>query len=262
MNTTDLSSMSPDRLARQRLLSLDSQALAEHQLLRLNQLLGEIMSCNRFYQQKLVDLRPSLGSLEELSQLPFTFKDELVANDQHWSPVANLSFPLERYVRYHQTSGTRGRPLVVLDTPEDWQWWVDTWQYILDTAEVRPGDRCVMAFSFGPFIGFWSAFDAVRARGALAVPTGGLNTLARLEMILSVQATVLTLFRDLQREFNLTYILVSHDLAVVGHMCDRLMVMQLGQGVEEMQAATLSARAPVTEYAKELLTASEGFRRS
>ncbi len=77
----------------------------------------------------------------------------------------------------------------------------------------------------------------------------------------SIQAEVLNLLQALRSERRLTYILVSHDLAVVGHMCDRLMVMQLGQGVEEMQAATLSARAPVTEYAKELLTASEGFRR-
>jgi peptide/nickel transport system ATP-binding protein len=78
----------------------------------------------------------------------------------------------------------------------------------------------------------------------------------------SIQAEVLNLLQALRSERQLTYILVSHDLAVVGHMCDRLMVMQLGKGVEEMQAATLSARAPVTDYAKELLTASEGFRRS
>ena len=191
MKTPELFSNSSAQAARQKLLHLDSQALAEHQLSRLNRLLGEILTCNRFYQQKLADVRPNLGSLEEFSQLPFTFKDELVANDQHWSMVANLSYPLDRYVRFHQTSGTRGRPLIVLDTPEDWQWWVDTWQYILDRAEVGPGDRCVMAFSFGPFIGFWSAFDAVRERGALAVPTGGMNTLARLELIRSVGATVL-----------------------------------------------------------------------
>jgi peptide/nickel transport system ATP-binding protein len=77
----------------------------------------------------------------------------------------------------------------------------------------------------------------------------------------SIQAEVLNLLQALRQQRRLTYILVSHDLAVVGHMCDRLMVMQLGQGVEEMLAATLSARAPVTEYAQQLLVASEGFRR-
>jgi len=77
----------------------------------------------------------------------------------------------------------------------------------------------------------------------------------------SIQAEVLNLLQGLRAERRLTYIIVSHDLAVVGHMCDRLMVMQLGKGVEEMRAETLSARAPATDYARQLLAASEGFRR-
>lgn len=178
------------RQARARLALLDHEILTEYQLSRLNSLLAEVLPHNQFYQQKLGALGP-IRSLEQLAELPFTFKDELVANDQHLSIVANLTYPLERYVRYHQTSGTRGRPLVVLDTARDWQWWVETWQFVLDAAGVGPGDRCVMGFSFGPFIGFWSAFDAVCARGALAVPTGGMNTLARLELIRTVQATAI-----------------------------------------------------------------------
>jgi peptide/nickel transport system ATP-binding protein len=77
----------------------------------------------------------------------------------------------------------------------------------------------------------------------------------------SIQAEVLNLLQALRSERNLTYVLVSHNLAVVAHMCKRLMVMQLGQAVEEMTVETLSARAPKTEYARQLLIASEGFRR-
>ena len=77
----------------------------------------------------------------------------------------------------------------------------------------------------------------------------------------SIQAEVLNLLQGLRRERGLTYLLVSHDLAVVAHMCERLMVMQLGRAVEEMTRETLSARAPKTEYAKELLIASDGFAR-
>ncbi len=77
----------------------------------------------------------------------------------------------------------------------------------------------------------------------------------------SIQAEVLNLLQALRRERNLTYILVSHDLAVVGHMCERLMVMQLGKAVEEMTASTLSAHAPATSYSQQLLVASAGFRR-
>jgi peptide/nickel transport system ATP-binding protein len=77
----------------------------------------------------------------------------------------------------------------------------------------------------------------------------------------SIQAEVLNLLQALRHERKLTYILVSHDLAVVAHMCQRLLVMQFGQGVEEMAAGTLAARSPQTDYARQLLTASEGFRR-
>jgi peptide/nickel transport system ATP-binding protein len=77
----------------------------------------------------------------------------------------------------------------------------------------------------------------------------------------SIQAEVLNLLQALRHERKLTYILVSHDLAVVGHMCERLLVMQFGRGVEEMTAGTLAARSPQTDYARQLLTASEGFRR-
>jgi len=53
--------------------------------------------------------------------------------------TANHTYAIERYTRFHRTSGTRGKPLVVLDTPDDWQWWVDTWQYVLDAAALdRP----------------------------------------------------------------------------------------------------------------------------
>jgi peptide/nickel transport system ATP-binding protein len=78
----------------------------------------------------------------------------------------------------------------------------------------------------------------------------------------SIQAEVLNLLQSLRHRRRLTFILVSHDLAVVSHMCERLMVMQAGVGIEEMTAATLSARAPKTDYAQQLLVASRGFRRT
>jgi len=77
----------------------------------------------------------------------------------------------------------------------------------------------------------------------------------------SIQAEVLNLLSALRHERKLTYILVSHDLAVVGHMCERLLVMQFGRAVEEMAVGTLASRAPQTAYAQQLLTASEGFKR-
>jgi phenylacetate-CoA ligase len=177
---------------RRRLEQLPRAELARHQLTRLQELLAEVTAHNRFYAEKFSQVEGlPLKSLDQLESLPFTFKDELVTGAHPDEFAANLSYPLDRYVRYHQTSGTRGRPMPVLDTAADWEWWVDCWQFILDAAEVGPEDRAVLAFSFGPFIGFWSAHDALVARGGMVVPTGGMNTLARVEVIRRTRATTL-----------------------------------------------------------------------
>ena len=98
-------------------------------------------------------------------------------------PARLFDQPLEHYSRLHHTSGTRGFPLTVLDTPQDWSWWLDCWDRVLDAASVTSRDVAMMAFSFGPFIGFWSANDALARRGALVVPGGGMNTESRLRLI-------------------------------------------------------------------------------
>ncbi|MCL6504307.1 MAG: phenylacetate--CoA ligase family protein [Pirellulales bacterium] len=174
---------------RRRLEALSRSALRRYQLERLQSLLRGILPANRFYAEKLADVPLPPQSLDELNHWPYTYKEELQV-PQGGEP-ANLTFPLDAYVRYHQTSGTRGRPLVVLDTQQDWQWWLDCWQYVLDAAGVEAGDRVCMAFSFGPFIGFWSCYEAAAARGSLVIPAGGMNTLARLELLRASRATVL-----------------------------------------------------------------------
>ena len=68
---------------------------------------------------------------------------------------------------------------------------METWQYVLDAAGITRSDRVVMGFSFGPFVGFWSAFEAVVKRGAMAAPSGGMNTIGRLELIRSIGATAI-----------------------------------------------------------------------
>lgn len=167
------------------------EQLAAHQLSRINQLLSEILPHNRFYGQQLASCDLPLKSLEQFAEFPFTFKDQLLEDRDGTGFANNLTYPIEQYCRFHRTSGTRGKPLVVLDTARDWAWWIDAWQYVFDAAEIGPEDRLVMAFSFGPFIGFWSAFDAAAARGALVCPTGGFTTLARIELIRATQATAI-----------------------------------------------------------------------
>jgi phenylacetate-CoA ligase len=68
---------------------------------------------------------------------------------------------------------------------------VKSWQRVFAAAGVHAGDRVFFAFTFGPFIGFWMAFEAAQALGCLCVPGGGLSSAGRLRMILDNQITVL-----------------------------------------------------------------------
>jgi phenylacetate-CoA ligase len=176
---------------RRRLESLSRTALAEHQLKHLNELLAAILPQNKFYAEKFAHCPNQLDSLEQLSVLPMTNKDELITTSGSLALPKNLTWPVDHYVHYHQTSGTHGRPLSVFDTADDWRWWLDCWQFVLEAAEITEADRVLMAFSFGPFIGFWTAYDAVTARGAMAISSGGMSTLSRLDLLARTEATAL-----------------------------------------------------------------------
>lgn len=131
-------------------------------------------------------------TLDDLTDLPFTTKAELAA-DQDANPPrgSNLTFPFDRYVRVHRTSGTTGKPLRWFDTPASWQWFLDCWLETYRGAGVGPDDRVFVAFGFGPFVGFWTAFEAAQQLGCLVMPGGHLSTEQRLNVIREEGATVL-----------------------------------------------------------------------
>jgi phenylacetate-CoA ligase len=159
------------------------------QLEKLRGLLQRV-GANPFYRDRVPR---DLGSLAEFfERVPFTSKRELI-DDQITHPPfgSNLTFPIERYTRFSQTNGTTGKPLRWLDTPESWDWMVGNWTRVFEAAGVGAGDRIFFAFSFGPFLGFWVAFDAAARMGCLAIPGGGMRSDARLHAILDNRATVL-----------------------------------------------------------------------
>ena len=173
----------------------DRNEIEAYQCTQLRRLVVTLLDGNPFYGERLrqAGIDASISSLEQFTtSMPFTTKKELVADQETHPPFgSNLSFPIERYTRLHQTSSTTGKPLRWLDTAESWQWMLDGWVTVLRAEGVTPRDRLFAAFSFGPFIGFWLGYEAAQKMGCLVIPGGSMNSVTRLRAILENEATVL-----------------------------------------------------------------------
>ncbi|MFO0810267.1 MAG: AMP-binding protein [Gemmataceae bacterium] len=146
------------------------------------------LPANPFYARKFAGRGP-----DDFAELPLTTKAELVADQAEHPPYGSArSKPLAAFTRLHQSSGTTtGRPLRWLDTPDNWDWMLGLWRYKFRAMGLMPGeDRFYFPFSFGPFLGFWTAFEAASRLGFLSVPGGGLSSAARLKAMFEHRATV------------------------------------------------------------------------
>ena len=164
------------------------------QLSMLQRLVRLLRQRNRFWSKRLeaAGVR-SISSCEEFRRLPLLAKDELVRDQEQNPPYGtNLTYPLDRYVRLHQTSGTTGSvPLRWLDTAQSWARFVDLWVEIYRSLGVSRGDRLLFPFSFGPFIGFWGAFEAAQRLGLFCLSGGGMSSNARIRALFEHRITVL-----------------------------------------------------------------------
>jgi phenylacetate-CoA ligase len=148
-----------------------------------------------FYRKKLdmAGVKPDhIRTLDDVQRLPFTTKDELKQSQvDHplWGDF--LAVPFEDCQRVHMTSATTGRPLAFLDTKDDWYGFYHSYARSLYAFGVRKSDMVMAAFSYGPWIGFWSGFYAAQDVGALVYPTGGLSTEQRIDALLTYPITVL-----------------------------------------------------------------------
>jgi len=159
------------------------------QLRKLTTGMDQVLRSNSFWRERLHGVR----GWDDFERLPLTGKSALVADQGEHPPFGtNLTFPMERYMRLHQTSGSSGaRPLRWLDTDESWQWWLRIWtDHVYRAAGVGPEDRVLFGFSFGPFIGFWSAFGGAERLGALTIPGGAMTTEQRIGVIEELRPTV------------------------------------------------------------------------
>ncbi len=172
--------------------SFDRAALAARQGERLGELFSAVEAGNPFWQQRLAASSGERDPLTRLQRLPFVSKSDLVADQAANPPYGtNLTFGRDAYSRLHQTSGTTtGTPMRWLDTPDSWQWFMDCWAQIFRMVGLRNDDRLAFPFSFGPFVGFWAAFEGANRLGNLCLAGGGMTSQQRLRLIADNEATV------------------------------------------------------------------------
>jgi phenylacetate-CoA ligase len=157
---------------------------------RLSQLVALVRSENPFWSQRLEAL--DLGDDPALTDIPPLTKLELVHDQERHPPFGtNLTYPLDRYTQLHQTSGTTGPPLRVLDTAEDWAWWRERFAHTLTVAGVGAEDRVALTYSFGPHVQFWAAKAGLEEVGAMAIALGGMGSNQRLQTIDELGATAI-----------------------------------------------------------------------
>jgi phenylacetate-CoA ligase len=154
----------------------------------LAELVELVRTANAFQRTRLEGLPAHSG----LEAIPLLTKEDLISDQERHPPFGtNLTYPLEQYTHLHQTSGTTGAPLRVLDTPADWRWWRRGLARTFRAAGIGRGDRVALAFSFGPHVQFWAARDGLDEVGAMAVPLGGMTSAQRLGTMAAVEADAL-----------------------------------------------------------------------
>ncbi|MEO9590901.1 phenylacetate--CoA ligase [Rhodopirellula bahusiensis] len=222
-------------LSRPEFRSMDREPLRQHQWARLQRVWQRLKESRHPLYQETIAATPDLRDWESFESLPFLNKSDLLG-DSREDPSKLFTQPRQAYSRAHQTSGSRGWPMPIFDTPDDWRWWLNCWQYVLDAADVTPADTVMMAFSFGPFIGFWTANDALVQRGCLVVPGGGLSSSARLQMMLDRECTVVCCTPTYA--MHLASVANEHGIDLKGSSVSRLIVAgEPGGSVPEIRRA-------------------------
>ena len=175
--------------------TMPPKAIETLQIEKLRSMFKKIYGHNKFYTDKFdsagIDHK-AIQNVNDMAQIPLTNKEELIKAQQYNPPFgSNATFPESAYSRFHQTSGTTGKPLRVLDTPESWEWWGRCWGFVLTGAGLTENDRLFVPFSFGPFIGFWAALEGARIINTIMIPGGGRDSLERLHLMKELGVTAI-----------------------------------------------------------------------
>ncbi len=176
--------------------TLNREAIKELQLKKFKRIFRWTYDHSRFHKAlyKKAGITPDdIRSLDDISRVPTVEKD-MMRDIQRKDPFPYgdaLCVPIEEVTEFRQTSGTTGQPVYQPDTWADWEWWSESWAFILWAQGYRPKDRVFIPFGYNIFVAFWAGHYAAEKIGCEVVPGGVLDTKARILKIQELKATAM-----------------------------------------------------------------------
>ena len=176
--------------------SLPLVKLREIQLRKVKRIINWAWLNSPFYREKLDRsgvVPKDIQTLDDLRSIPLTKKSEWLESQgsNTWGFGTNLAVPESDLIRYHQTSGTTGKPVRLAFSTRDWNSWLECWGYGLSACNLTAKDRVLVCFPFNLFVGWWGGQDAARLLGCRVYSGGGMSTGDRLKVIREHRITTL-----------------------------------------------------------------------
>jgi phenylacetate-CoA ligase len=174
--------------------TLPQEKIQELQLNKFRRIVEWAYANSPFYRRLYRDAGMEPGDIkrfEDIGKVPKTEKD-MLREVQQCDPFPYgdmLSVPIERVTVFRQTSGTTGTPVYQADTWQDWEWWAESWCYILYSQGYRDTDRVFIPFGYNIFVAFWAGHYAAEKLGCEVVPGGVLDTQARILKMQELKCT-------------------------------------------------------------------------
>ena len=174
--------------------TLPREKLAELQVKKFRRIMQWAFDNSKFHRQLYKDagVTPEdIRTMADIARVPKVEKN-MMRSIQKKDPYPYgdmLCVPLESVSAFRQTSGTTGQPVYQPDTWQDWEWWAESWAYILYAQGYRKADRVFIPFGYNIFVAFWAGHYGAEKLGCEVVPGGVLNTEARLLKMQELRAT-------------------------------------------------------------------------
>ncbi len=165
--------------------TLPQEKLQALQLKKFRRMVEWAYNNSPFYRKLYQEagLEPGdINVFEDIQKVPKIEKGMMIEVQQRDPfPYGDMmTVPLEQVTAFRQTSGTTGTPVYQADTWQDWEWWSESWCYILYAQGYRDTDRVFIPFGYNIFVAFWAGHYAAEKLGCEVVPGGVLNTQARI----------------------------------------------------------------------------------